>query len=376
MFGRPTDVTIGGSRPSSPASRTSWRRTSRRSAPGYNFGETDRAVRAHLRGRRRPAAPGGTATSAGRRRWRAGLIAAAARAGCRCSTRATRSRRRPSSLHELVARKNFGVRTLQAEDEIAAAGAALGASFGGSARRHRDVRPGPRPEAETIGLAVMPRAAADDRRRPAGRPVDRHCRPRPSRPTCCRRMFGRHGESPLPSWPRPRRPTASTRRSRPRASPSRYRSPVILLSDTFLANSPSRGRCPTSTTLPTIEPRSPTGRTTTRVHARTCATPTRSRGRGRCRARRASSTASAVWRRRTSPATSPTTPANHERMTLCARRRSTASPTTSRRSRSTTATATRTAGARLGLDVRADPGGGRAGRGRGHEGRARRTCAT
>src|SRR5207342_920397 len=100
-------------------------------------------------------------------------------------------------LHELSKRKNFGVRTLQAEDEIAAAGAAIGASFGGFLGVTGTSGPGLDLKQEMIGLAVnleLPMIIVDVQR--AG--------PSTGLPTKTEQadlltaLFGRHGESPLP----------------------------------------------------------------------------------------------------------------------------------------------------------------------------------
>ena len=76
-------------------------------------------------------------------------------------------------LHELSKHKRFGVTTFQAEDEIAGVGAALGAAFGGALGVTTTSGPGIALKCETIGLAVDARAAAAGRRRAARRPVDR-----------------------------------------------------------------------------------------------------------------------------------------------------------------------------------------------------------
>ena len=76
-------------------------------------------------------------------------------------------------LHELSKHKQFGVRTFQAEDEIAGIGAALGAAFGGVARRHDHLRSGRLPEVRGGRSRGHPRAAAAGHRRPARRPVHR-----------------------------------------------------------------------------------------------------------------------------------------------------------------------------------------------------------
>ena len=76
-------------------------------------------------------------------------------------------------LHQLARHDRFGVRTVQAEDEIAAANMALGAAFGGQLGVTATSGPGMDLKAETIGARGDARAAAGDHRRPARRPLDR-----------------------------------------------------------------------------------------------------------------------------------------------------------------------------------------------------------
>ena len=76
-------------------------------------------------------------------------------------------------LHELSKLKNFGVKTLQAEDEISAAGIAIGAAFAGSLAVTGTSGPGVDLKSEAIGPRDQPRAADDHRRRAARRSVDR-----------------------------------------------------------------------------------------------------------------------------------------------------------------------------------------------------------
>ena len=151
-----------------------------------------------------------------------------ARAGRRRSTGqasrsfmpATRSRRPVDILHELAEMQRFGVNTFQAEDEIAAIGVAIGASFGGAIGVTGTSGPGICLKSEAIGLAVMTELPLVDRRRAARRaehrPADQDRAGRPAagdvRPQ--RRMPRR------PSSPRSRPPIASTWPSRRFASPS------------------------------------------------------------------------------------------------------------------------------------------------------------
>ena len=77
-------------------------------------------------------------------------------------------------LHQLSGYKTFGVKTFQAEDEIAAIGAAIGASYGGALGMTALVGPGHRAQDRGDGPRRHGRAAARRHRRPARRPVDRH----------------------------------------------------------------------------------------------------------------------------------------------------------------------------------------------------------
>ena len=101
-------------------------------------------------------------------------------------------------LHELSRRKEFGVRTFQAEDEIAGVGAALGAAFGGSLGVTTTSGPGLDLKSETDRAGRQPRAAAAHRRHPAGRALHRAARPRPSRPTCSTPCTAATARRPLP----------------------------------------------------------------------------------------------------------------------------------------------------------------------------------
>jgi 2-oxoglutarate/2-oxoacid ferredoxin oxidoreductase subunit alpha len=156
-------------------------------------------------------------------------------------------------LHELSRHTSFGVRTIQAEDEIAAAGMALGAAFGGRLGVTATSGPGMDLKAETIGLAValeLPMVIVDVQR--AG--------PSTGMPTKTEQsdllmaLYGRHGESPLPVIA-PSTPGGCFDAAFEAVSVAiRYRTPVILLSDTFLASSSEPWLVPAVGDLPAIDP--------------------------------------------------------------------------------------------------------------------------
>jgi 2-oxoglutarate ferredoxin oxidoreductase subunit alpha len=156
-------------------------------------------------------------------------------------------------LHELSRHTSFGVRTIQAEDEIAAAGMALGAAFGGRLGVTATSGPGMDLKSETIGLAValeLPMIIVDVQR--AG--------PSTGMPTKTEQsdllmaLYGRHGESPLPVIA-PSTPGGCFDAAFEAVRVAvRYRTPVILLSDTFLASSSEPWQVPDVASLPVIDP--------------------------------------------------------------------------------------------------------------------------
>ena len=154
-------------------------------------------------------------------------------------------------LHELSKHKNFGIRTLQAEDEIAGVGAALGAAFGGHLGYTTTSGPGMALKSETMGLAVsleLPLVVIDIQRGgpSTGLPTKTEAA------DLLMAMYGRHSESPLPIVAA-RSPSdcffAAIEATR---IALRYRTPVILLSDGYLANGSEPWRLPEIAQLPDI----------------------------------------------------------------------------------------------------------------------------
>jgi 2-oxoglutarate/2-oxoacid ferredoxin oxidoreductase subunit alpha len=138
-------------------------------------------------------------------------------------------------LHELSKHKNFGIRTLQAEDEIAGIGAALGAAYGGHLGVTTTSGPGIALKAETIGLAIsleLPLIVIDIQR--GGPSTGLHTKTEQA--DLLLAMYGHHGESPLPivsSYSPAHCFFAAIEAARIAIT---YRTPVILLSDGYLAN--------------------------------------------------------------------------------------------------------------------------------------------
>ena len=122
------------------------------------------------------------------------------------------------------------------------------------ARRDHDQRPRPRPQVRDDRPGHQPRAAARHRRRPAGRALDRACRPRPSRPTCCTPCTAATVRRRCRSW-RPRRPSDCFAVAIEAVRLAvKYRTPVIVLSDGYLANGAEPWRLPDLDSFETIDP--------------------------------------------------------------------------------------------------------------------------
>ncbi len=154
-------------------------------------------------------------------------------------------------LHELSKHKNFGVRTLQAEDEIAGIGAAIGAAYAGSLGITTTSGPGMDLKAESIGLAVsleLPLLIIDIQRGgpSTGLPT------KTEQADLLQAMFGRHGEAPVPIVA-PSTPGdcffAAIEAAR---IAIKYRTPVFLLSDGYLANGAEPWPIPDVESLPDI----------------------------------------------------------------------------------------------------------------------------
>ena len=163
-----------GSRSGSRTASRGARGQPRRVQGGLQLRRDRRAVRPPLRGRRRhAAAPGTYRNITGNVALSYGLVAAAQQAKLPIFYASYPITPASDILHELSKLKNFGVRTLQAEDEIAAARRRHRRRVRRPARRHRHQRPRRRPEVGGDRPRDQPRAAADHRRRAARRPVDR-----------------------------------------------------------------------------------------------------------------------------------------------------------------------------------------------------------
>ncbi|MAJ88083.1 MAG: 2-oxoglutarate ferredoxin oxidoreductase subunit alpha [Acidimicrobiaceae bacterium] len=155
-------------------------------------------------------------------------------------------------LHELSKHKNFGVRTFQAEDEIAAVGSALGASYGGHIGITTTSGPGIALKGETLGLAVsleLPLVVIDIQRGgpSTGLPTKTEAA------DLMMAMYGRHGEAPMPIVAASSPADCFDAAIEAVRIALEYRTPVMLLSDGYLANGTEPWKLPDLDSLPSID---------------------------------------------------------------------------------------------------------------------------
>jgi 2-oxoglutarate ferredoxin oxidoreductase subunit alpha len=218
---------------------------------GWNFGETteDFTVRYEVAPAAMP--PGHYRNVTGNTALALGIVAAGVRSGLPVFLGAYPITPASDILHELSKHKRFGITTMQAEDEIAAAGAALGAAYGGALGVTTSSGPGVALKSETISLAValeLPLLVVDVQR--AG--------PSTGMPTKTEQadlnmaLFGRHGEAPV-AVVAPRSPSDcfDTALEAARIALT-YRTPVVLLSDGYLANGSEPWLLPDVSDLPDL----------------------------------------------------------------------------------------------------------------------------
>ncbi len=157
-------------------------------------------------------------------------------------------------LHELSKHKNFGVRTVQAEDEIAAAAIAIGGAFAGHLGITSTSGPGLDLKSEALGLAVsleLPFLLVDVQRGgpSTGLPT------KTEQSDLLLAMYGRHGECPLPIVAARSASHCFEAAFEAVRIALKYRTPVILLTDGYIANGSEPWLLPDVTTLPDISVR-------------------------------------------------------------------------------------------------------------------------
>ncbi len=218
---------------------------------GWNYGETTESLSVRYEVKPARMRPGTYRNITGNAALALGLVAAGVRAKLPVFLGAYPITPASDILHELSKHKRLGVTTMQAEDEIAAVGAALGASYGGALGVTTTSGPGVALKSETISLAValeLPLVIVDVQR--AG--------PSTGMPTKTEQadlnmaLFGRHGEAPV-AVIAPKSPSdcfhAAIEAARIALT---YRTPVILLSDNYVANGSEPWLLPEVAELPDL----------------------------------------------------------------------------------------------------------------------------
>jgi 2-oxoglutarate ferredoxin oxidoreductase subunit alpha len=202
---------------------------------GFNYGETAELFSVSYEVKPAPIAPGVYRNITGNSATALGFVAASRKSGLPLFLGSYPITPASDILHELSTYKHFGVTTFQAEDEIAAAGAALGAAFGGSIGITTSSGPGMNLKMETIGLAVMvelPMIIVDIQRAgpSTGMPT------KTEQADLLQAMYGRHGESPIPIIAAMTPSDCFFAAFDAVRIAIKYMTPVILLTDGYLAN--------------------------------------------------------------------------------------------------------------------------------------------
>jgi 2-oxoglutarate ferredoxin oxidoreductase subunit alpha len=231
---------------------------------GYHFGETAELFDTAYEVKPAPLEPGTYTNITGNTALAWGLIAASQLARLPLFLGSYPITPASDVLHELSRHRRFGVRTMQAEDEIAGIGAAIGAAFGGHLAVTTTSGPGIDLKAEAAGLAVsleLPLIIVDIQRGgpSTGLPT------KTEQADLLAVLFGRHGEAPVPVVAARSPADCFDAAIEAARLALKYRTPVYLLSDGYLANGSEPWRIPAVEDLPDIsvpfatEPNTPDG---------------------------------------------------------------------------------------------------------------------
>jgi 2-oxoglutarate ferredoxin oxidoreductase subunit alpha len=257
LYERPLDTTLKWIKDKFGKNAAVLEANSRTLKAGYNYGETTEALPVHYRVSKAHIKPGKYRKITGNEALAIGLVASCQLANlplCYCSYPIT-----PASdiLHQLSEMKRYAVRTMQAEDEIAAIGAAIGASFGGALGVTATSGPGICLKSEAINLAIMtevPVVIIDVQRGgpSTGLPT------KTEQADLLQAFYGRNGESPI-CIIAPQSPADCFDMAFEAVRLAvRFMTPVMLLSDGYLANGAEPWLIPDVNKLPRIEVIHPT----------------------------------------------------------------------------------------------------------------------
>ncbi|WP_296137890.1 2-oxoacid:acceptor oxidoreductase subunit alpha [uncultured Tessaracoccus sp.] len=220
---------------------------------GYAYGETTEAFAVQTVVDPAPMPPGRYRQISGNLATAYGLMVGAHKAGMQLFLGSYPITPASDILHELSRRKDVGVMTFQAEDEIAGVAAALGASFGGSLGVTTTSGPGMALKSETISLGIMtelPLVVVDVQRAgpSTGMPT------KTEQADLLQALVGRHGEAPVPVLAAQSSSDCFATAVEAVRIAVTYRTPVIMLSDGYLANGAEPWRLPDLDAIPPIDP--------------------------------------------------------------------------------------------------------------------------
>src|ERR687888_376030 len=253
LYNRPTEGTLAFIERKF-ASKPSIAEANRRAfQAGYAFGETTESFAISYEVKPAKLRPGVYRNVTGNQALSLGLVAASVQSKLPLFLGAYPITPASGILEELARYKNFGVRTFQAEDEIAAVGAALGASFGGALGVSTSSGPGVVLKGETIGLAVtleLPLVILDIQRAgpSTGMPT------KPEQADLLLALYGRNSESPVPVIAAATPSDCFDAAIEAARIAVKYRTPVFLLSDAYLANGSEPWLLPVVDAIQPIDP--------------------------------------------------------------------------------------------------------------------------
>jgi len=219
---------------------------------GYTFGEATEATKTTFEVKPAALQPGVYTNINGNTALAWGLITASRKSGLPLFYGTYPITPASDILHELSRHKNFGVRTFQAEDEIAAVGSAVGAAFAGTLAVTGSSGPGIALKSETISLGFMlelPMIVINVQRGgpSTGLPT------KPEQSDLLFSLYGRHGEAPIPVLAVSSPSNAFTMAIEAARIAIKYMTPVLLLSDNQIANGSEPWLLPDLEAIPPIE---------------------------------------------------------------------------------------------------------------------------
>ena len=251
MYGRPMDNIIDGLRQKFTKKPEIAEANVQVLKAGFNYGETTEAFSHKYEVKPARLAPGKYRNVTGNQAAALGFVTAAARSGVRLFLGSYPITPASDILHELSSYKNYGVMTFQAEDEIAGIASAIGASFGGSLALTTSSGPGVALKTEAMGLALMlelPLVICNVQRGgpSTGLPT------KTEQADLLQAVYGRNGESPIPVLASSTPGDCFEAAYEAFRIAVKYMTPVLYLTDGYLANGSEPWLIPDPAKLPPI----------------------------------------------------------------------------------------------------------------------------